>query len=236
MAEKKPNKKPVASKKKNTLKKDTPSLLDQLAPYIIGFMAIFLAACFFVSKEYVGFAKYIGTFLCGLFSSAAYTIPFFMLYLAFFYNQNLKNNVHKQKWVYMAIAVVFISVLCALFSPIKGYDIAEHYNAGIARSGGGVIGGYVYNGVATLIGPVGVTIVAIIVLLIFVTLVFGKTPTYIFTKVFKAIRGFFGGLASNIKTISDTEYDQEDDEKETVPPAPQKPAEEKPHRKSKQTD
>ena len=209
-------KKPSASKKKQTLKKsNSPSVFDILAPYIIGFIAVFLAACFFVSQEYVGFAKYIGTFLCGLFSAAAYTIPFFMLYLAFFYEQNRKNNVHIQKWVYISVTVTFISVMCALFSPVEGYNLAEHYNAGIALDGGGVIGGYLYNLSATLIGPVGVSIIAIIVLLIFVTMVFGKTPAYIFGKVFKAIRGFFGGIAGNIKEVAEKE--QEEDKQEHKP-------------------
>ncbi|MBQ9940174.1 MAG: DNA translocase FtsK 4TM domain-containing protein [Clostridia bacterium] len=212
MAENKRTKKPVASKKKTTLKKHTsPSLFNQFAPYIIGFVAIFLAACFFVTKEYVGFAKYIGTFLCGLFSCGAYTIPFFLFYMAIFYRKNLTNNVHRQKWIYMAIAVVFISVMFSLFSPIENYNIKEHYISGTKLTGGGVVGGFVYNATATLIGPVGVCILAIIALLVFITLVFGRTPEYIFKKTVSGVTGFFRNIA---ETIRDSAGEEEETETE----------------------
>ena len=184
------NKKTVAKKANLKTAPKKPTLADQMAPYIIGFIAIFMIACFLM-KDYVGFAKYIGIFLCGLFSWGAYSIPVFLIYLAVFYNTNFKYNVHRQKWVFMGISVIFISVVCSLFAPVQGDNLAEHYTQGMDLRGGGVVGGYVYNILEMFIGPVGVGILAVIGLLIFVTLIFGKTPAYIFSKVIKGIKSFF---------------------------------------------
>ncbi len=197
-------KKPTAKNTKLAKKPAVPTLADQLAPYITGFAAIFLAACFLI-KDYVGFAKYIGVFLCGLFSYGAYSIPIFLMYLAVFYSANFKNGVHRQKWAFMGAAVVFIAVVCALFSPIESYNIGKLYTEGKALHGGGIIGGYLYNILALCIGPFGVGTLAVIGLLVFITLIFGRTPTYIFSKLIKSVRGFFANVVGGIKKAASDE-------------------------------
>ena len=185
------------SAKPSPKKSSSPTLIHHLAPYLIGFAAVFLAACLLI-QDYVGFAKYIGVFLCGMFSWSAYSIPLFLMYMAVFYSSNHKNNVLRQKWVYMIFSVIFISVICSLISPIDTYTLSTLYLEGVKLHSGGVVGGYVYNVLALCIGPVGVAILAAVALLIFITLVFGKTPAYIFGKIIRGIVTFFKKLTGGI--------------------------------------
>lgn len=207
-------------KKKPTAKKTTsstassPTLFDQLAPYIIGFIAVFLAACLII-QSYVGFAKYIGVFLCGLFSWGAYSVPVFLMYMAIFYTSNRKSNLLKQKWIYMAVSVVFISVFCSLISPMKTYTIGTLYIEGTKLHSGGVVGGYIYNLLELCIGSFGVAILAAIVLLVFITLIFGKSPTYIFGKIVKGIRTLFKKIGSAVKNLFQRSIDDGTEEEET---------------------
>jgi len=206
-------KKPTAKNSKNLKTANKSTLSEQLAPYITGFIAIFLAASLFI-RDYVGFAKYIGVFLLGMFSWGAYFIPVFLMYLAIYHHANIKNNVHRQKWVFMIVSIVFISVICSLISPVGGYGFSDHYTQGTKLHGGGVVGGYVYNILELCIGPFGVGILAAVGILVFVTLVFGKTPAYIFGKIVRGVKSFFVSTADTVKQISQREIDVEDDEDE----------------------
>lgn len=179
-------KKSSGTPKKNILRSAAPKkerseeskyFFSQIIPYIIVVFAIVLAVCFFFDGAVGIVGNMIKTLFAGLVSGASYTLPLFMVYHAIMYRSDREKNLLIQKIVCSSVTLVLIAVLMHLFA--KGEDtfnLKTLYGDGLIYKGGGAIGGLFGVLLKMCFGIVGTLVIVVAVLIVFVLLMFNKTP------------------------------------------------------------
>ncbi len=171
---------------------DENSILFNLLPYLLGFLAVFVAFCIAFPKQ-TGLFSYITESIRFLLSYAVWSVPIFMLYGAFKLKSHMRRGRVMQKFVFSIVTAVFISVLVGLIFILNTKDTAAldpmadaagywgHYK------GGGIIGDLLGLGLYKITGKASIFIASFLVL-IFTMFEFGLTPEDIFVYIRDKIR------------------------------------------------
>ncbi|MGI6203121.1 MAG: DNA translocase FtsK 4TM domain-containing protein [Eubacteriales bacterium] len=150
-------------------------LAAQIVPPILVLVALFVAVCF-ISAESTGFfGSWLSDVLYGLFSSAAYTIPVFIIIIAAFWKQDYEEYRIHTKFIFAGICLLCVACLSQTGGP-DTFNIKQLWQAGLERHGGGVIGGLLGQALLKSIGRVGMLLVVISLLVIFALFLLGLTP------------------------------------------------------------
>ena len=171
---------------------DENSILFNLLPYLLGFLAVFVAFCIAFPKQ-SGLFSYITESLRFLFSYAVWAVPVFMLYGAFKLKDDMRRSRVTQKFVFSIVTTVFISVLIGLIfilntaesEIVDPVSLASSYWG--AYAGGGFIGDLLGIGLYKITGKASIFIASFLVL-IFTMFEFGLTPEDIFVYIRDKIR------------------------------------------------
>lgn len=178
-----------------------PSLMrHQLAPYIFGLVALFLVICFIVSDStgFVGGA--LKKLLFGLFSTAAWAVPFLLVNLGIFWKRDIASGAIGYKISFTSTVIVLISVLINTFShSVDTLNVKELWLAGIEGKGGGVIGGFFGNLLLRGFGFAGTLIFTIALILLFGIFLFGMTPHMFIVYIADGIREWRSGLKDQME-------------------------------------
>ncbi|MBR6709236.1 MAG: DNA translocase FtsK 4TM domain-containing protein, partial [Clostridia bacterium] len=163
-------------------------LLHQIIPYILIVAAIFLLVCFILSDA-VGLEQPMGVvggglraLLCGLWSWAAFYIPFVLVYLALIWRRCIAERILGYKVTFALISLTLSSALIEAFfirtaSPLPALNPIQFWQNGCTLRGGGVLGGLLGGLCFRGFGFVGTLIVLIALLLVFLMFFFGFTPS-----------------------------------------------------------
>lgn len=167
-AKNKPAPQKGGSNAKNKKKPEDKSV--KMVPYILIVSAILLVICFVANafgnqNNYLDGGSegdhplgYVGYYLCeiilGIFGPAAYAIPLVLFNLAIFwktYNESKKTTV---KIILTVATIITTSALLHVILNISDadmrYEFLEFYEMGAARMGGGILGGYIAWGLASI--------------------------------------------------------------------------------------
>lgn len=193
-----------------------PSMLrHQLAPYIFALAALFLVICYLVadSTGFVGGAM--KKLLFGLFSSAAWAVPFLLVNLGIFWKRDIASGAVRYKLAFTSTVLVLISVLINAFSGAEQtFKLGVLWENGIEGKGGGVIGGLIGNVLLRGFGFAGTLILTIALILLFGIFLFGMTPHMFMVYIATGLREWRSGFkdqmeASRIQREQlQIEYDQ----------------------------
>ncbi len=203
----------MAKEKKNPKSKDVkkerrplPSGVHRAIPIILGAVAVFIAVCFIMDG--VGeLGGSLADILMGLFSYGAYGIPVLLAVHAVFYASDIKEKRLLSRVIFSLLALISISA--AIFT-IQNFGAEPeflgfgYYEAGIAGSGGGLIGSLIAYGIAKLFGFVGVIIIALAMLCIYITYFFsggGRTLRAIGFNLLKWTVTFCAFVERGIKRV-----------------------------------
>ena len=185
-------KKRTAKRSPKDLKPKRPGVEDRpihiLMPYLLGLIALFLALCFMLGEDKLGFFGQLGGVLCGLLGGGAFGAPALLLIYAFFYRKAVRaGRQWYQFWFFLA-DLAFFGVMAAVFTaPEVSFAPVENYEAGVMLAGGGAVGGFLY---ACLMKSVGVftAVAATLSVIVFTTFLFGSTPAEVVRNLLFPLR------------------------------------------------
>lgn len=164
-----------AAPKPSPIPRSKEDLTAQIVPPILVLVALFVTVCFISSEATGYFGSWLSDVLYGLFSSAAYTIPVFIVIIAALWKQDYEAYRIHTKLIFAGICLLCTASLMQTGGP-DTFSIKELWKAGLDRRGGGVIGGLLGQALLKCIGRVGMLLVVISLLLIFALFLLGLTP------------------------------------------------------------
>lgn len=188
-----------------------------IAPYVIAAFAVFIIITYFIADS--GFlGRYIKLVLWGLFGAGAFFIPFYMLFISFFWKRDHENKVTFTKYMLATVNFVFVLAIIHLLYPApaapESTSLGAHlYECGKRLTDAGVIGGMLGIGLQSLIGYVASLILSFFMAAVTIIFFFGSTPS----RVIKAIIRLF----SRVKLPSYDDMDEASPEPEIQKPAPE---------------
>ncbi len=170
--------------------------LSQIAPYLFFLLGVFLIICFLTyaegSKTNPG-TGIVGNWLCtvsfGLFSGAAYLLPLLTLLYALFWRHDFGFPVGRgERAIWGALFLLFtaadVHAVAFLKTPaLKTFNVDFLWNAGLTRSGGGVLGGWLGSALLATVGKYGALLIGIAAALIFALFFFGLTPHTVYVWI-----------------------------------------------------
>lgn len=186
-------------------KGDPERLVHQLMPYILSIVALFLFISYFIPDS----TGFVGTFfkntMFGLFSRAAWVVPFALINLAYFWKRDIASGSIKYKLTFSFIVVTLTAVLFHAFARHGGtavsalyVNIIELFKDGCEKTGGGLIGGFFGNLLMSGFGFAGTLILGIALILLFGIFLFGMTPHMFAVYLVTGIREWRAGFSERM--------------------------------------
>lgn len=154
------------SKRKTSTRYES-SVIDEVLFLVSAAVTILLFLCNFHIIGKVG--DTLSMVMFGLFGYMAYVAPLFIFLAVYFGLANLGNHVAAVKLI---AACVFFCMCCVLFTLIGGVDgigdsISSYYRfSAQGHCGGGVVGGFLGNGMHSLLGTVGTIIIMLVLMIV----------------------------------------------------------------------
>ncbi len=195
------------AKNSNNKKGSHDKLSNQILPYILGVVALFLLLCFLIPSSTGFVGKFLKNTMFGLFAGGAWLIPIVLINLAIFWKKDVASGVVKFKVTFSVLCVTLISVLAHAFAYnadkelIKGFNLVSLFTLGCEGKSGGVFGGIIGNLLLRGFGFVGTLIFTIALLLLFVIFLFGLTPHSAAVYIITAIKEWRAGFSERVNDI-----------------------------------
>lgn len=174
-------------------------------PIILLAASVFIALCF-VTQDTGAFGQAISGVLLGLFSHAAYLLPILIALHAIFYAEDFFKSRILSRVIFSLVALITVSAFLytvSTFSSEAAFTPALYYQNGTSGIGGGFIGSIIAYGIMKIFGPVGLIIIAVAVLLLYISYFFakGKSPAKFFLSILSVIASFFAVIERKIKGL-----------------------------------
>ncbi len=213
---------------------------EQYMPYILGAVGFLMLVFFLVSvicrlaetDHWMGpVGQGFSHFFFGMFGWPAFSIPVLLLYLAFSWRRNCRENTVVLRCVLSVVLMVMVSAVvhvfvCAADDAYASIDIAEFFEKGAEYACGGVIGGIFGVLLYTGLKLWGTILVSVLVFPLIIMFLVGVTPAYVGQWIKKKIAEAKEARALEEEEDDEDEEDEEDAEDEMIVP-------EKPKRKVK---
>ena len=185
----------VKSDKKDKKKKEKKPV-DPSAPkyqVIVAFLialSLFIVICYaFPEKEICGkLGGWIHDALFGIFSGAAFLIPFLLVIHAIYLKRDVKNGAAVYKIFFSLAIIIFTSVMLntgfynSMGSP-EFDQVKIFWENGQTLTGGGVVGGVLGSVMILGVGKTGTFIFSTLLLVIFAIFLFGLTPSVFWKRI-----------------------------------------------------
>ena len=191
---------------------DPTTLLHQLMPYILCLVAVFILVSYFISDSTGFLGGFLRNMMFGLFSGAAWCVPFLLVNIAFFWKRDVAAGSTRYKITFSVICTALLSVLIHAFSRNGGaegastFNVIELFKLGCEVKGGGIIGGIVGNILFAALGFAGTLIFSIALILLFGIFLFGMTPHMFAVYIITGIREWRMGFSDR---MSDAKAERE---------------------------
>ncbi len=182
---------PKNNDKKAVEKKNHPpresGFARQAGPYILAICGILLAVCMLAGDGIVGGG--IQKLFCGLFGVIAFTLPVYLLILAFLWRAEWESGMLRWKVTAAAVIASFTAQLAHILDggPATFHPV-ELYKYGMSFHGGGVIGGWLGELFLRGFGKVCTLIIAFTLVAVLLLFLFGITPRGLWITVQYKIR------------------------------------------------
>lgn len=166
--------------------------------YVLAFIAIYFTFCIFSDAGAI-FGKIIRFLSFGLFSSAAFFVPFFLLLQGIRWRHDVRNKGVLKKTISTFVALVFISALFYLkdnFLHSASFDTLSEFfgmffdwdNPEASRKGGGLLGSLLGWCLYSVFGKIGTILIFTLVFLLYSIFFFNFNPKTFAFKIHKYIK------------------------------------------------
>lgn len=140
-------------------------------PVLLCALGVFIGLCFISGSTGI-FGTLITQTLLGLFSWAAYFLPFLLILHAVFYIADIKAGRRLSRLIFTVATIVAIASLIHAFTYIREdfvYNAAAYFENGKACVGGGFIGGSIAFLIKEAFGHVGLIVITLTVFALYIT-------------------------------------------------------------------
>ncbi len=174
---------------------DPESLVHQITPYAMFWIALFSAVSF-ILRDFLhadgaagALGSWLANLLCGLFGVIAYSLPFFWIVLSLRWKRLVLEHKLAKKLILSTSFVLLLSGIVHVFqesSETRGdlYTAASAlYHGGVAHDGGGFFGGFVGEWLGYTLRLPGTILLAIPLLLLIGIYLIGMTPSGIWQRI-----------------------------------------------------
>ena len=172
--------------------KERKGTFHQVFPFVLFWIALFALTCFVL--ELYGKGSAVGVlggwfsgFLCGLFGPIAYALPFVLMVLAFRWRRFVARRILAKRLI---LTFLFFSLLSGIVHVFLDGDSVRVtveagvlYAGGMARHGGGLVGGFLGEWIGFCLRPVGTCLLVVPVLLLIGIYMVGLTPTDLYQRI-----------------------------------------------------
>jgi len=209
---------PERAKKEKTFPEKTERIVKEekpkntvwisIAPFVFFVLAVLFSA-FLVIPEKTGFiGAAISDVLTGLFSFAAYTIPFSLLVFVVLYKKDALEGSVAKRIIYSVFFIVLSSMIVGVFNEgPENYSLNDQYAAGMDFSGGGLIGGLLSRILISGFGRVAAGIIITAALIVFVTLLLNVS----FSEIAAAVAYLFKKKEEDVEEITEKDEEREEE-------------------------
>lgn len=161
------------------------TLFSQILPYILIVAAVFLTVCYFTGNgDEPGIVNgFIYNTLTGLFASAAFILPVFLIIGVVFDLTDKALGNQRMTYILAITSIILLSALLQLINPLGSFSVKELFVRGTNLSGGGVIGGLIGELFLVCFKEAGSYVLIIAMLILSVLLMLGLTPKYIYVYI-----------------------------------------------------
>lgn len=172
--------------------KERSVTFHQVFPFVLFWIALFALTCFVLDLYGKGSAVgvlggWFSGFLCGLFGPVAYVLPFVLMVLAFRWRRFVARRILAKRLI---LVLLFFSLLAGIVHVFLDGDSARVttgvsvlYAGGMARHGGGLVGGFLGEWIGFCLRPVGTCLLVVPVLLLIGIYMVGLTPTDLYQRI-----------------------------------------------------
>ena len=197
--------------------------IHQLVPYALFCLSVFAGVSFFL-RDFAGldgqtgtFGSFLADFLCGILGVIAYALPVFAFVLALRWRTFVKRGQLFTKLFLSTSFLVLLSGIVHVFQDgargVRITEAADLYHNGVARVGGGFLGGFAGEWLGFVLRLPGTIMLAIPLLFIIAVYLIGMTPSGLWQRI--------TGRFRRIKEARDERraemYANEAEEKEEAP-------------------
>ena len=171
--------------------------IRRAVPVILSALAVFIAVCFMTNGTGI-LGDGTASVLLGLFGCGAYAIPVFLLLHAFFYPEDYAKGLTVSRSIFSIISVLIVSTVEytiafwgseLVFAPVEFYA---------SETAGGFIGSILAFGIVSVLGHVGILILAAAIVAIYITFFFTRGDGA-FSRVVIAFVGFIVNILAAIE-------------------------------------
>ena len=176
----------MTNKKKESVPYSSLTGIHRAVPIVLFAFSVFTMFCF-ITQDIGALGHAISALFLGLFSYGAYAIPLLLTVHAVFYPSDIRKNRVVSRLIFSLIAITFISALAysiTYWSSGFSFSASEFYKNGQATVGGGFVGGTVGFCIASIVGRVGLVIIAASILAIYVSYFFSGGQRGLATLVY----------------------------------------------------
>lgn len=158
------------------------SFWAQIIPYLLFVFSVVLIVCFITgNKENPGIVvDFIYKSLTGLFGGMAFSIPLFIFIAAAMQFGDFGQAFLGSRLIYAFVTVGLGATFLELIAKSGTFNVLELYDLGTKTVGGGVIGGLLGEAMLFCFKDVASFIIVVALFLLFVVLMLGFTPKYIY--------------------------------------------------------
>lgn len=166
-----------ATAMRQTKKRDPANTTARVVPYVLFLLGVLFALFLLVPEEIP-----VSGFFCGVlrggFSYAGWLVPVLLFVAAFRFRDDYGDEKLTERVVFSLCTLFAASALCHLpaRATLVGFSVRTLYTAGTTYTGGGMVGGLLYNAIAAVLGLPGVLLICGFGLLFSALMLFGITP------------------------------------------------------------
>ncbi len=158
-------------------------LTQQIIPFVL-YVSALLVLLVLVLPDAGIFVSFLRSFLLGMFSITAYTIPVLLVLLGVFWRSGAGGSrVGWRFWVSAVVAFLLTMFIHIILTDEPDFSITNLYTNGITYSGGGVIGGLLGSLFMLCFGKVISLIILGAVIFVLFLLLFGLTPNAVYHMI-----------------------------------------------------
>ena len=177
---------------KNHEKSELSSVAQNIAPYILIALSVYILAAFFISgpESVGGIGVFTRNMFYGLFGAVSILVPILTMGIAVFLKRDIKSGFFKYRVIFSALCLILFSSMFHLGwkeSPQAGYNLRVIFDSGKMSKGGGVFGGYLAETLRRCVGNIGAWIFAVPLSAVFATFLFGYTPSGLVKRIIALI-------------------------------------------------
>jgi len=183
----------AAKNNKKTEKTEANAVVQNVAPFVLIVLSIYIIVTFFVSgpDSVGGIGVFTRNIFHGLFGSVAILVPVLTIAVAVFMKRDIKSGFFKYRIIFSAVCVVLVASMFHLGwkeGVDAGYSLEKIFENGRMSNGGGFFGGYLAETLRRCVGVVGAWIFVLPLSAVFATFLFGYTPQGIIRNIIALVR------------------------------------------------